>query len=54
IVASVRSSLHVLDAALMGADIATIPYGVLKKLAAHHMTDKGIESFMADWNKKNQ
>jgi transaldolase len=53
IVASVRSSLHVLDAALMGADIATIPYGVLKKLASHHMTDKGIEAFMADWNKKN-
>jgi transaldolase len=53
IVASVRSSLHVLDSALMGADIATIPYGVLKKLASHHMTDKGIEAFMADWNKKN-
>jgi transaldolase len=53
IVASVRSSLHVLDAALMGADIATIPYGVLKKLAAHHMTDRGIEAFLADWNKKN-
>jgi transaldolase len=53
IVASVRSSLHVLDSALLGADIATIPYGVLKKLAAHHMTDKGIASFLADWNKKN-
>ena len=53
IVASVRSSLHVLDAALLGADIATIPYGVLKKLAAHHMTDKGIASFLADWDKKN-
>jgi transaldolase len=53
IVASVRSSLHVLDSALLGADIATIPYGVLKKLAGHHMTDKGITSFLADWNKKN-
>jgi len=53
IVASVRSSLHVLDSALLGADIATIPYGVLKKLAGHHMTDKGIASFLADWNKKN-
>jgi transaldolase len=53
IVASVRSSLHVLDSALLGVDIATIPYGVLKKLAAHHMTDKGIASFLADWNKKN-
>nr|WP_320013446.1 fructose-6-phosphate aldolase [uncultured Desulfobacter sp.] len=54
IVASVRSQLHVLQSALMGADVATIPYGVLKKLAAHHMTDKGIESFLSDWNKKNK
>lgn len=54
IVASVRSQLHVQQSALIGADIATIPYGVLKKLAAHHMTDKGIESFLADWNKKNK
>jgi len=53
IVASVRSPLHVLDSALLGADIATIPYAVLKKLASHHMTDKGIDAFMADWNKKN-
>lgn len=53
IVASVRSPLHVLDSALLGADIATIPYKVLKKLANHHMTDKGIEAFLADWNKKN-
>ncbi|MCP3940812.1 MAG: fructose-6-phosphate aldolase [Desulfobacteraceae bacterium] len=52
IVASVRNPLHVLNAALIGADIATIPHGVLKKLAAHHMTDKGIDAFMADWNKK--
>ncbi|EIM63116.1 fructose-6-phosphate aldolase [Desulfobacter postgatei] len=54
IVASVRSQLHVLQSALMGADIATIPYDVLKKLAAHHMTDKGIESFLADWKKKKK
>ncbi len=53
IVASVRNPLHVLKSALIGADVATIPHGVLKKLAAHHMTDKGIEAFMADWNKKN-
>ncbi len=52
IVASVRNPLHVLNSALIGADIATIPHGILKKLAAHHMTDKGIEAFMADWNKK--
>ncbi|MDA3791416.1 MAG: fructose-6-phosphate aldolase [Desulfobacula sp.] len=53
IVASIRNPLHVLDSALLGADLATIPYGVLNKLASHHMTDKGIEAFMADWNKKN-
>lgn len=52
IVASIRSPLHVLDSALHGADIATIPYAILKKLASHHMTDKGIDAFMADWNKK--
>jgi transaldolase len=52
IVASVRNPLHVLESALIGADIATIPYAVLKKLASHHMTDKGIESFLSDWNKK--
>ncbi len=52
IVASVRHPLHVLDAAVMGADIATIPFGVLKKLAAHPMTDKGLKAFLDDWNKK--
>jgi len=54
IVASVRNPLHVLNSALIGADIATIPYKVLKTLASHHMTDNGIAAFMADWNKKNQ
>lgn len=52
IVASVRNPLHVLDSALMGADIATIPFKVLAKLAAHPMTDKGIAAFMADWEKR--
>lgn len=51
IVASVRNPLHVLDAALMGADIATIPFNVLSKLAAHPLTDKGIAAFLADWEK---
>lgn len=54
IVASVRNPLHVLESALIGADIATIPYSVLKKLASHHMTDKGIEAFLSDWNKKKR
>lgn len=51
IVASVRNPLHVLDSALMGADIATIPFNVLSKLAAHPLTDKGLKSFLDDWNK---
>ncbi len=54
IVASVRNPLHVLDSALMGADIATIPFSVLAKLAAHPMTDKGIKAFMADWEKSQK
>ncbi len=51
IVASVRNPLHVLDSALMGAHIATIPFNVLSKLAAHPLTDKGIKAFLDDWNK---
>ncbi|MCP4748199.1 MAG: fructose-6-phosphate aldolase [Desulfobacteraceae bacterium] len=51
IVASVRNPVHVLESALMGADIATIPFNVLSKLAAHPLTDKGIKSFMDDWKK---
>jgi transaldolase len=51
IVASVRNPLHVLESALMGADIATIPFNVLSRLVAHPMTDKGIEAFLKDWNK---
>jgi transaldolase len=51
IVASIRNPVHVLDAALIGADIATIPYKVLAKLAAHPLTDKGIKAFLDDWEK---
>ena len=51
IVASVRHPLHVLESALMGADIATIPFNVLAKLAAHPLTDKGLKAFLADWEK---
>jgi transaldolase len=51
IVASVRNPLHVLEAALMGADIATIPLKVIKQLARHPLTDVGIERFLADWKK---
>lgn len=51
IVASVRNPLHVLDAALIGADIATIPYSVLSRLASHPLTDKGLKAFLDDWKK---
>jgi transaldolase len=51
IVASVRNPLHVLDAALMGADIATIPHSVLSRLASHPLTDKGLKAFLDDWKK---
>jgi len=54
IVASVRNPLHVLDAALIGADIATIPFKVLSKFASHPLTDKGIKAFLDDWNKANK
>jgi transaldolase len=51
IVASVRHPRHVLDAALMGAHIATIPFKVISQLAKHPLTDKGIELFSNDWKK---
>jgi transaldolase len=51
IVASVRHPRHVIDAALLGADIATVPYGVMTKLVRHPLTDIGIERFLADWSK---
>ena len=51
IVASIRNPLHVLDAALMGADISTIPFKVIKQLAQHPLTDKGIKAFLDDWKK---
>ncbi|PLY06959.1 MAG: fructose-6-phosphate aldolase [Desulfuromonas sp.] len=51
IVASVRSPMHVLNAGLIGADIATIPFSVMQQLAKHPLTDIGIEKFLADWEK---
>jgi transaldolase len=51
IAASVRSANHVTQAALMGADIATVPFAVLKNLVKHPLTDRGLESFLADWEK---
>ncbi|MGK2907933.1 MAG: fructose-6-phosphate aldolase [Desulfuromonadales bacterium] len=51
IVASVRSPQHVLRAGLMGADICTIPFSVMRQLAKHPLTDIGLEKFLADWQK---
>ncbi len=54
IVASVRHPLHVLDGALAGADIATIPYGVLLQLMKHPLTDSGLKKFLEDWEKSRK
>ena len=54
IVASVRNPVHVLEAALIGAEIATIPYKVIAQLAKHPLTDIGIKQFLADWEKRRK
>jgi len=51
IVSSVRHPVHVLEAALVGADVATIPYKVIEQLVRHPLTDMGIERFLEDWKK---
>ncbi|MFQ5645298.1 MAG: fructose-6-phosphate aldolase [bacterium] len=52
IAASMRHPLHVLEAALIGADIATVPYKVVMQLLKHPLTDIGIDKFLADWEKR--
>lgn len=54
LVASVRSPVHVMEAARIGADIATVPPQVLRQLAQHPLTDKGLAAFLADWEKTGQ
>lgn len=51
IVASIRNPVHVLDAALMGADIATMPFKVMEQLIRHPLTDIGLDKFLEDWRK---
>ncbi len=51
IAASIRNPIHASECALAGADIATIPFNVLKQMAKHPLTDIGIEKFLADYNK---
>ncbi len=54
LVASIRSPMHVLDSALIGADIVTVPYKVMKQLVNHPLTDRGIEQFLIDAQKVPQ
>lgn len=54
LVASVRHPLHLVDAALMGAHVATMPFEVIEKLFKHPLTDLGLEKFLSDWKKLNQ
>lgn len=51
IVASIRNPIHVRDAALIGADVATIPFDVFNKLVQHPLTDEGLKKFLEDWEK---
>ncbi len=51
IVASIRHPMHVVESALIGADIATVPFAVIEKMIKHPLTDIGIERFLADWEK---
>ncbi|RWG82888.1 MAG: fructose-6-phosphate aldolase [Mesorhizobium sp.] len=51
---SIRTPLHVKQAAIAGADIATVPPNVLRNLAKHPLTDRGLESFLSDWGKTGQ
>ena len=51
LVASIRSPMHVVESALAGAHVSTIPFGVLNKLAQHPLTDSGLQRFLADWEK---
>lgn len=52
--ASIRTPQHVLDAAIIGADVATMPPAIIRELYKHQLTDKGIEGFVADWAKTGQ
>jgi transaldolase len=51
LVASVRHPLHVVDAAMVGADVATMPYAVIMQLSKHPLTDIGLKRFLTDWEK---
>lgn len=52
--ASIRHPMHIVDCALVGADVATIPFKVIQQLVKHPLTDKGLEAFLADWKKSGR
>jgi len=52
--ASIRHPMHIVDCALVGADVATIPFKVIQQLVNHPLTDKGLESFLSDWKKSGR
>ena len=52
--ASIRHPLHLVQCALLGADVATVPMKVIKQMMNHPLTDKGLEGFLADWNARKQ
>ena len=54
LVASVRHPRHVIEAAIIGADVVTLPPNVLKQLASHPLTDKGLDTFLKDWKETGQ
>ena len=54
LVASIRHPLHLVEAALMGADVCTMPFGVINKLFNHPLTDAGLEKFLSDWKKSGE
>jgi len=51
--ASIRNTNHIKEAAMIGADVATMPANLIAQLASHPLTDKGLEMFLADWNKSD-
>jgi len=52
--ASIRHPMHIVDCALAGADVATIPFKVIQQLVKHPLTDKGLEGFLNDWKKSGR
>jgi transaldolase len=52
--ASIRHPVHIVEAALLGADVATIPFKVIQQLVNHPLTDKGLDSFLSDWKKSGR